>query len=522
MTVRARNKPTTKPTGSPKSLQFFAGLRWIDGRSPLLDTIEPYRREIFTKALDTFAPDGTPQFNMVLAGRAKKNWKSTDLVLAALYCVMIRESPQGSDALVLANDEEQAGNDLDLAKKLVAVNPTLAGELEVLQKEIRRRDGKGSLMILPAGDVKGLHGRSAAFIGYDEIWALKNFDLFEALAPDPTRYCLQWITSYDTIYTSNDVPLVALKASGWANDDSKLLFSWYSGDKCTDPAFAELEPELRANPSISSWAEGRAYLAQQRKRLPTSKYRRLHLNLPGAVNGAFLDQGVVADSIVTGRNRMMRLDGVRYHGFVDMSGGSNDEAVLAITHYDPDRNVTVLDSIMSQLGPLPFNPRDAVKRFAAELKAWGITHVTGDNFAGSTFKLDFLRENIIYDQCPVSASSLYELLEPRLNAGELELLDNAKLQEQLISLVVRGSKVTHAANSHDDWSNALAGAVWLAGNGEATTPVKTPASAEIGVRAYALPVGAPGWRAIGLFDDGGSTSGPPGGWPIGTKIPFSF
>src|SRR5260370_14478184 len=148
-----------------------------------------------------------------------------------------------------------------------------------MQKEIRRRDGKGALMILPAGDVAGLHGKTAAFIGYDEIHAYKNYDLFEALAPDPTRYTLQWVTSYDTIYTSKDVPLVAMKASGFAGDDKATLFSWYSGDRCTDPAFAELEPALRANPSIASWAEGHAYLEQQRKRLPTSKFRRLHLNL---------------------------------------------------------------------------------------------------------------------------------------------------------------------------------------------------------------------------------------------------
>jgi hypothetical protein len=33
------------------SLDFFASLVWLDGR-PLLDTIEPYRQDIFRKALD--------------------------------------------------------------------------------------------------------------------------------------------------------------------------------------------------------------------------------------------------------------------------------------------------------------------------------------------------------------------------------------------------------------------------------------------------------------------------------------
>ena len=64
-----------------------------------------------------------------------------------------------------------------------------------------------------------------------------------------------------------------MKQIGIAGSDPRMLFSWYSGDLCTDPDFAELEPELRANPCIGSWPEGRGYLDQQRLRLPTHKYR---------------------------------------------------------------------------------------------------------------------------------------------------------------------------------------------------------------------------------------------------------
>jgi hypothetical protein len=161
------------------SLQFFARLRWLDDR-PLLDTIEPYRRQLLTAALDTYRPDGVPLYNFVLSGRGKKNFKTTDLVLAGLYCLVIRDSGSG---FILANDEDQAGDDLDLAKKLVAANPDLVAELEVMRKEIRRSDGLGSLKILPAGDVAGSHGKTAAFVGFDEVHAYRNYDLFEALAP---------------------------------------------------------------------------------------------------------------------------------------------------------------------------------------------------------------------------------------------------------------------------------------------------------------------------------------------------
>ena len=54
-----------------------------------------------------------------------------------------------------------------------------------------------------------------------------------------------------------------------------------------------------------------------------------------------------------------------------------------------------------------------------------------------------------------------EGLEPPVNAGEVELLDVPKLQEQILTLVVRGTKIDHQPGDHDDWANAAAGALRL-------------------------------------------------------------
>src|SRR5262249_19647613 len=143
--------------GAPHPLEFFSHLTWLDGRR-LLDTIEPYRRTILTDALFTFEPDGRPRFNFVLCGRAKKNWKTSDLCLAGLYRFLAWPSEAGNDCFILANDEGQAADDLNLVKKLIAVNPILADEVKINQKEIERRDGAGTLKILPARDIAGQHG----------------------------------------------------------------------------------------------------------------------------------------------------------------------------------------------------------------------------------------------------------------------------------------------------------------------------------------------------------------------------
>jgi hypothetical protein len=42
------------------------------------------------------------------------------------------------------------------------------------------------------------------------------------------------------------------------------------------------------------------------------------------------------------------------------------------------------------------------------------------------------------------------------------LLDDGKLQEQLLTLVVKGSKIQHLSGDHDDHANAAVGALLLA------------------------------------------------------------
>lgn len=445
---------------APHPLDFFRKLEWLDGR-PLLDTIEPYRRRIFTDALYTFDPDGRPTFNMALCGRGKKNWKTADLVLAALYRFLVWPSVQGNDCSILANDEGQAADDLSLAKKLIAKNAVLAREVVPGAKAISRKDGKGTLEILPARDAIGSHGKTKLFIGFDEIHGYRSHDLFEALAPDPTRAdVLTWITSYAGIRHAPGIPLHDFLQLAKSGSDRRLFFSWYAGDFTTDRRLAKAEPERRANPSIKAFAPD--YLVQQKRRLPTHKYRRLHLNLPGAPDGAAFDADSVMAAIVAGRKRLQPEDGRRYFGFVDMSGGSSDDAVLGIAYFDHTTRRAVLAMVESQTGRPPFSPRAAVKKFTGLLAEYGLSSVTGDAYAGQTFREDFREQGIGYTVSRLSKSEIYDAFEPKLNAGEVELLDLGTLQEQLLTLVIRGARIDHQAGDHDDWANAAAGAVWLA------------------------------------------------------------
>ena len=126
-----------KPIKQTDPLKFADKLKWLDG-SPLLKMIEPYRRRDLSAALYTFDTNGRPKHNLALTGRAKKNWKTADLIFAALYRLLAWKSPSGNQCYILANDLDQSNDDLELAKKIVAVNRPIADFVDVKQKVIER------------------------------------------------------------------------------------------------------------------------------------------------------------------------------------------------------------------------------------------------------------------------------------------------------------------------------------------------------------------------------------------------
>ncbi len=85
--------------------------------------------------------------------------------------------------------------------------------------------------------------------------------------------------------------------------------------------------------------------------------------------------------------------------------------------------------------------------------------MTGDRYAGNTFVSDFESHGVAYQVSELTTSQLYEALEPRLNAGELVLLDNPIVEAQLLGLVWRASRIDHPSGEHDDFANAVAGVI---------------------------------------------------------------
>ena len=301
-------------------LAFLQHLLWVDGHTSLIDTIEPYRQDIFSKALFTFRPDGVPLYRRVLTGRAKKTFKTTDAVLAALYKLFTWQAAggKGNQVYFVASDLGQANDDLDLAKKLVRCNPML-NDLVVLKNNlIELRDGSGFIEILPAKDAQGLHGKTYIFLVVDELHTQRDYKLLEALELDRTRSdAVQWFASYASMYRHKGVPLVDIQKQHETKSDPRLFVSWYAG------TIEEACPSLNTpyGPTMED-------IEDAKRSLPSWIFRRLYLNLPGQPDDAAFDAERVEDAVVANRKVLPPQPTLSYTAFCDLSGGGGDDAVL--------------------------------------------------------------------------------------------------------------------------------------------------------------------------------------------------
>jgi hypothetical protein len=147
------------------------------------------------------------------------------------------------------------------------------------------------------------------------------------------------------------------------------------------------------------------------------------------------------------------------------SGGAVDSMTLAIAHRDRAGRA-VLDCLR-ELRP-PFSPEAVVGEFAAVLKSYRVSTVTGDRYAGEWPREQCRKHGIEYRVSERTKSDVYREALPLLNSGRVELLDLPRLRAQLLGLerrVARGGKdsVDHGPGGHDDVANAACGVLVLAG-----------------------------------------------------------
>jgi len=225
-----------------------------------------------------------------------------------------------------------------------------------------------------------------------------------------------------------------------------------------DPVLVWQAPTRAMNPSVpQSHIDG--HMAQDPARAQAEYFAQFRTDVE-----TFVSREVVDAAIVPGRHELPRLEGARYAGFVDPSGGSSDSMTLAIAHVEGDAagsRRAVVD-VIREVRP-PFSPDAVVAEFSALLKAYGILAVWGDRYGGVWPRERFGVHGINYQIPNKSASDFYCELLPVLNSRRAELLDHPRLVSQLCQLERHAGSakdnIRHPPSGHDDIVNAVAGVI---------------------------------------------------------------
>jgi hypothetical protein len=226
--------------------------------------------------------------------------------------------------------------------------------------------------------------------------------------------------------------------------------------KVDAPALVWKAPTLIMNPTVPERVIDEAY-----ERDPVNAAAEYGASFRNDI-AQFLTRNALGACVTPDCYERSRVQGLRYQAFVDPSGGVSDSMTLAIGHsqLSADKSIAVLDAIREIKAP--FSPDEAVKEFAALLKTYGIRSVRGDRYSAEWCASAFRKVGVEYRAADLSKSEIYRDFLPRLNSGEIDLLDNARLITQLLSLerrTARGGRdsIDHPVGGRDDIANAVAG-----------------------------------------------------------------
>lgn len=178
--------------------------------------------------------------------------------------------------------------------------------------------------------------------------------------------------------------------------------------------------------------------------------------------GTFLDADLIERAVEPNRRERAPVNGVSYQAFCDPSGGSHDSFTISICHIEKDRYI--IDAIRG-VRP-PFSPEAVVKEYAALLKSYRCSSVTGDRYSGEWVREAFSKEGIYYKHSDLSKSELYLESLPLFTTGVVDLLDYQPLLLELQALERRISRsgrdsVDHPPQGRDDHANSVCGVLWV-------------------------------------------------------------
>ena len=461
----------------------------------------------------------------VVAGR--KSGKSRIAALVSIYLALFvkHKVAPGERPMVLcvAGSVDQARTVFGFVKGFLEASPTLRREvIDIGRLEIKLKNGV--IIAVHSNSFRTVRGRTLVAAVFDEVsfWrdetsAVPDVEMYRAVLPalattkgiligisSPYRKLgLLWTKWRDNFGRSSPTTLVV--------QGSTLQFN-------TTIDAAEIAAQREADPAaaVSEWdALFRSDLA------------------------SFLDDELIDAAIEHGRPLELPPQHNTVHrAFVDASGGvGRDAYTLSIAHQHGDTVVT--DLVRGTTGK--FDPHEVTKQYAALCREYHIREITGDAYSAQWVASAWRETGIDYRKSPLVKSDIFLECIPLFTRGLVRLPDHAKLSRELRLL----ERETHRSgkdsvhhprngNEHDDYANAVCGALQLCAKAAALAanepPIVSPIlfSTETGetiIGPGAAPP-APGlhrpsrsepwWPYVCGGSDGGFPGGPTLGRPPGS------
>jgi hypothetical protein len=208
-----------------------------------------------------------------------------------------------------------------------------------------------------------------------------------------------------------------------------------------------------------------AYLARAKAKDPQAYLRHYEAQFIDAVS-AFLPSESVDACVVRGREHIppSQAAGNVYAAALDQAY-KRDSFVLYIGHREPTGKV-VIDRVREWV-PARGRPvvlKQVLPDLEAELAAYGLRHVVGDQYAGEPFRELLSEHGLFYAELPFTSASklqIFNNLKAAITEEQIELLDHERSLRELRSLEATVTpsgniKIEAPPGMHDDHADCLA------------------------------------------------------------------
>jgi hypothetical protein len=176
---------------------------------------------------------------------------------------------------------------------------------------------------------------------------------------------------------------------------------------------------------------------------------------------SYLQGEWIDNAVREGLHEIPPMPGQQYAAFCDPSGGHADSYAVGISHAENGR--VILDLLRARRPP--FNPQAVTAEFAATLKSYGLSVVTGDRYSAEWVVSAWRECGIHYQVSERTKSAIYVECVPLFATGAIQLLDHRTLLAELRQLERRTGRgadiIDHPSRGHDDAANAACGALLL-------------------------------------------------------------